>query len=191
MKRAEGSTAGKQSLGHSQDGPRDLGSRGWATLLIVDNAKRLAFVRAGKHREHEISANRRVDPGCAQNDMGGQGRPHGAFARLLALAIDRKRIDGVILDIGALFSPIEDVVGREMDQRNVEMRTGGRGGRSTVAVDGEGGSLFAFGQVDRGKRGGIDDEVWTQLADCGLRRFRLAKIDGLASVAEDLDAGGP
>ena len=51
-----------------------------------------------------------------------QRRAHGALAGLLARAVNPERIDRIVLPIGAALGAVEDIIGRDMDQRNAGIR---------------------------------------------------------------------
>ena len=91
--------------------------------------------------------------------MGGQAGADGALARLLAGAIDRGGIDGILLDIGAALAAVEDIVGRDMDQGRADGLAGFGQGRRPVAIDGEGELGLALGLVDGGVGGGVDHQI--------------------------------
>ena len=89
----------------------------------------------------------------------GRRRADGALARLLAGAIDRGGIDGILLDIGAALAAVEDIVGRDMDQGRADGLAGFGQGRRPVAIDGEGELGLALGLVDGGVGGGVDHQI--------------------------------
>ena len=83
----------------------------------------------------------------------------GALARLLAGAIDRGGIDGILLDIGAALAAVEDIVGRDMDQGRPDGLAGLGQRRRPIAIDGEGELGLALGLVDGGIGGGVDHQI--------------------------------
>src|SRR4029077_13524775 len=121
MKRAEFAAAGEEAPARRDDGPREFGGCRGAAPLVVDHADLAGFARQALHGANEILSFRRIDPGAAQNYMGGQDGAHGLLARRLAGAVDGKGIDGIFLDISAILATVEDIIRREMNQWYAEL----------------------------------------------------------------------
>jgi hypothetical protein len=132
-----------------------------------------------------------VDPRRPQNDVPVVAAADRAFALVLAAAVDRKRGDGVGFDVRPLLRSVEDVVRREVDERESAggAGVGERGG--SVAVHGERAVGFGFGEVDRGVGAAVHDDVGVGRADDrrearGVGEVRVGAPEG---VARDAEAG--
>ena len=173
------------------DGLGGVGRRGRAAALIVDDAEPVALGAEPQHRLDEIAADRAVDPRRPQDDMAVEALGDGGVARRLAGAIDRTGIDRVVLGVGAHLGAVEDVVRGKMDEGGADLaaRIGQRG--RAVAVDREGHVGLAFGLVDRGIGGGVDDDVRPHAGDVARDRVGSREIDLVALDKVDLRPGRP
>jgi hypothetical protein len=104
----------------------------------------------------------------------------------LRAAIGAERVRGVRLGIvfGGRLPAVEDIVGREVDEGDVETCRGAGHGGGTIAVDDEGAVRLVLGLVDGCVGGGIDDEVGPGRADGGLGLQRALEIEAKAFIAE-------
>src|SRR5208282_5343669 len=90
--------------------------------------------------------------------------PYGLFTGKLARPVDAERSNRIALHVGPLLAAVEDIIGRDVKERNGRLGAGrGEIGRA-VAVDREGGLALAFRLVDLRVSRGIDDKGW-----CGIR----------------------
>ena len=84
-------------------------------------------------------------------------RAHRRLARQLGAAIGPERRGGRIFRARSVARAVEDVIGRDMDERHALF--GRRAGHCAggVGIDGKGLGLGGFGRVDGGPCGGVDD----------------------------------
>src|SRR3569833_2139608 len=84
---------------------------------------------------------------------------HGLFARGLARAVDVDGIDRIVFHVRPLLGAVEDVVGGDVDQRDVRTCAGRGEMRRAVTIHRVGLIGFRLGLVDGGVRGGIHHHV--------------------------------
>src|SRR5208283_3817853 len=112
----------------------------------------------------EIIAEFSIDPGGAKDDMARRRRAHGRFPSRLGATIDAERRDRVAFDIRAWLLAVEHVISRDMDQRSLPRRAGGRDDTGPDFIPALCGVDFYFRQVHLGVGGGIYDERRPDLA---------------------------
>ena len=103
-----------------------------------------------QHRLDEIFAERAEHPGGAHDDVPAGDRPDMGLAGGFALCVDADRADRVVLAIGPVGGTIEDIVGREMHQRQADLGAGGGEVGGAVGVGREGPVALPLGPVDLG-----------------------------------------
>ena len=91
--------------------------------LVVDDAKLVALGAEPEHGLDEIGAERTIDPGCAQDQVLAVARADGALAGFLAARIGALRIDLVLLVVGNAGRAVEHIVGGDVDERQVRLRS--------------------------------------------------------------------
>src|SRR5215469_4099009 len=82
-----------------------------------------------------------------------------ALTGLLAAAIDVERVDRIVLKVWCRLAPVEDIIGRKMNERRRRFTAYLRNICRSGAIDRPGHFDLAFGAVDRGVGREIDDEV--------------------------------
>lgn len=108
---------------HEQrSGDVDGGSR--AAVLIRDDAQCRPFSSEPQHGLHEVCSKGAIDPGGAQDDVTRQRRADGTLTGLLAAAVDIDGADRVFFAIRFALSPVEDVIGRQVNQRGRRFSAG-------------------------------------------------------------------
>ena len=107
----------EHALGHHKDRFGEVGRIGRIALLVVDDLDRVAGAGEMQHRLDEVRAARAVEPGGAQDGVIGIGGADGGFASELGAAIGGARLGCVVLAVRAGLAAAEDVVGRDMDER--------------------------------------------------------------------------
>ena len=106
----------------------------------------------------EIRAERAVDPGRAQDRHARIGRGDRAFAGEFRAAIGADRRRGIVLAIGAVERAVEDIIGRELDERNASAAPPPRATAPAPSrIDRHRELGLGFGLVDGGIGGGVDD----------------------------------
>ena len=135
-----------------------IGGRGRATELVGDHRELVALTRQSQHRLQEILAVDAVYPRGAKDEVVRLRLAHARFAFGLGAAIDGERRDRIVLDIGAGFLAVENVVGGEVHERHAGVGTGSGedGGPFDIGSARELG--LVLGAIDRCVGGGIDDK---------------------------------
>ncbi len=105
---------------------------------------------------------RRVDPRGAHDEMPATGFMQRTLAGEFARAIDRERRRRIRLAPWHRAGTVEQIVGREVNHRNIVPCGPGcdRGGR--LRIDPERELALVFGEIDRGVGGRIDDQIRRQ-----------------------------
>src|SRR5260370_596186 len=122
----------------------DVAGAGRRADLVGDDPQDWALSGEPQHRLDEIAAVRAVDPGGAQDYVVGKSAAHGLIAGLLALTVNPEGLHRIILAIGALLGSVEDVIGREVDQRGQGIMTRGGAARGAAAMSGPAKVVFAL-----------------------------------------------
>lgn len=154
-----------------------------------------------------------MEPRGAQDDVSRVHRSNGLLAGELAPAIGVDRRRPVLLHIGSTLVAIEDIVRRDVDQRNAPARRLGGQTRRRLGIERKSSRLFAFRPVDLRECSRVDDHVprpcpdhsrepepveklecgtiGSEHVDCAPRRERLESFADLAGAAknEDLHSG--
>ena len=100
-----------------------------------------------------------VHPTGAQNQVLTAGRCNCSLARQLALAVDTQRVGGVVFGVRRRLVAVEHIVSGVVNQRNAQCRRFFSKHTGRNAIDGKCQLRLAFGQIHRGVRGRIDDQV--------------------------------
>src|SRR5258708_22476034 len=94
----------------------------------------------------------------------------------LAGAVSGERADRIVLGVGAGLRAVEDVIGREVDERSADLAAGtGERGRA-VTIDRESRVTLRFRLIDRGIGAGVDDDARPYRNDCPLHLIRVPEI---------------
>jgi len=165
-----------RGFGDGEDRLRKIAGRGRPPGLVVDDASLVALGAQPEHGLDEIGAERAVDPGRAQDQVLAVGGADGALAGFLAARIGALRIDLVLLLVRNAGGAVEHVVGGDVDEGQVRLRSLRGEHRGAVAVHLKGARLVALGLVDRGIGRGIDDDRRRVLGDCRGDCLRIANI---------------
>ena len=107
----------------------------------------------------------------------GQRRPNGHLSGGLRRPVNPERRNGIRFAIGTPGSPVEDIVGREMNERRADIATQPRQVLRPVCVDGERFRPVALGPIDGGICGRVDHHRGSTLAKGGLERGRHSDVD--------------
>ena len=157
-----------------RDRAGDVRRAGRGADLVGDDPQHRALSGEAQHRLDEIVPVRAVDPGGAQDNVLAQRLAHGALAGLLARAVNPQRIDRIVLSVGAALGAVEDIIGRDMDQRNAGFAARRRDIGRSDAIGGPSGIGLALGAVHRRIGGGVDDDVRADVGDCREHRLTAA-----------------
>src|SRR6266536_5655288 len=87
-----------------------------ASALVVDDRDFLALGSEGEHRADKVLPGPPEEPGAADDPAG----PHLALALELRAPVHGEWARLVRLDVGLTFATVEDVIGREVDDRRTE-----------------------------------------------------------------------
>ena len=117
-----------------------------------------------------------VHPAGAQNQTVSTGRCNCLLARQLALAVDTQRVGNIVFGVGRRLVAVEHIISGVVNQRNAQGRRFFSKHSGRDAIDGKCQLRLAFGQIHRGVRGRIDDQV--RLVGPNLR----ADLLGLAQI---------
>ena len=146
-------------------------------MLVADDRQPVAAFGPAQQAADEARAVTSENPRCPHHERGRQRIQHGAFACIFGGAVDTGRPGRVAFAIGAIQPPVENAVGRDMDQRQLGSGAGfGQRGR-TIPVQGEGRKRLAFRLVDRRIGGRIDDDGRTVPIEKAFDRIRLRQIE--------------
>ena len=137
---------------------RQIGRRRWRAELVGDDLDLVAGGGETDHRLDEILAMGAVEPGGAQDQVARRRLPNRRFPGRLALSVDADRRDRIVFAVSTRLGTVENIVGRNVNDRNAglvrrfaeHLRSGGIGL--------PGGLRLAFGQINLGIGGRIDDQ---------------------------------
>src|SRR6478609_7481928 len=129
----------------------------------------LAAITASSARAMSIVAIDAINPGCAQDRVLRMRRAHTPLAFLLAMAVCPERCHRIVLGVGVAFRAVEDVIGRDMQERDIQFRSGLREMPRCERIDCVGSLGFALRLVDGGIGGTIDDRARRRFAHIGER----------------------
>ena len=172
-----------QLPGDLQAGLRDVGGRRRPAHLVGDDGQPVALCPQPQHGLDEIRAMRRDHPGGAQDRVGPAGGAHALFSRELGAAIGVLRGNRVCFDPRVRAAAREDVIGRDMHQRDAACRAGLRHGRRRVPVDGRSLGLVLLGAVDGGPGGGVDHRAGVMRLYRGGTGRGIRQVGGVAAQA--------
>ncbi len=133
---------------------------GRTAMLVGHDPKAVFFAREPQHGFQEVVAERPEHPGGAQNDMPLRHRAHPGLALRLSFTVDAKRRKAVGFDIGLGFGSVEDIIGRDMDDRCAGRRRDASDDPRPFCIDRRGHRRFALRFIDRCIGGRIEDEMW-------------------------------
>src|SRR5215204_5392352 len=100
-------------------------------------------------------------------------------------SINAARRRGIGLEVRARLFAIEDIIGRQMDNRNAKLRGRRSNNACAVAVYCEGKVRFGFRPVNRSIRSWIDYDVWRKREEGLLDQVGANNIDVWAPGAAD------
>ena len=152
--------------------------------LIVDDGKFIALARKPHDGLDEIVTERAVEPGGADDQMIGRGGANLLLADQLAPPVGAGRSGRVVLAIGALADAIEDIIGRDVDDRNTALAGDAGQGAGGIAVEPHREVGLVLGLVDVGKSGRIDDHSGRDPVDRAGKRLGAPEIE-FGSSGED------
>ena len=144
------------------DGGRQIGGERRRPVLVVDEAQRRRRppARRSAVRDDVVA----VGPAQPARPDDGRAGPALALTGQLGGAVDRRRVRGVPLPVGAVGRAVEDVVGRHVD----DVRAHQRGGLGDVAgadgIHGVGRVDLGLAAFDRGERAAVQDELGAERA---------------------------
>ena len=101
----------------SHDSSGQVSRVGGRTYLIKDNSQFALLPTEAQHRLHEVVAEAAVEPGGADDESRGVGSQDSLFASEFCPAIDGVGACGEVFGIGGVGGAVEDVVGRDVDER--------------------------------------------------------------------------
>ena len=127
--------------------------------LVGDDADLLARLGKPQHGADEIRAEGAMDPGGAQDHAVLRARRDQKLALEFRSAIGACRAGRVVLAIGPIEPPVEDIIGREMNEGNAKPRRRLGDMAGAVRIDAHRQIRLGFRLVDRRIGGGVDDRV--------------------------------
>ena len=154
----------------------DIGGGGGTAALVRDDPQDRPLGREPQHGFYEICSVSPVHPGGAQDDVVWRRRSHGALAGLLAAPIDIERIDRIRLAVGLALAPVEHIIGRQVNERRPVLAAYRRNVGSSRTIDRPSRFGLAFGAVDGGISGEIDDQIGSFPRDHGAYGCRLGDV---------------
>ena len=169
----------------------DIGGGGRTAALVRDDAQDRPLGPEPQHGFHEICSICPVHPGGPQDDVVRRRRPHGALGGFLAAPIDIERVDGIRLAVGLALAPVEHVIGRQVNQRRRVLAAYRSDMSSSRAIDRPSRFGLAFGAVDRGISGEIDDQIGAFPSDRGAYGRCLGDVGRVPIERYELEPCGP
>jgi hypothetical protein len=169
----------RRHAGHSDVETRlgNVTRRARAAALICDHRQTVTLGCEPQNRPDKILAIGTVDPRRAQDDVPRISGPDPALARELAAAVGIERRHRILFDIGRALSPVEHIIGRDMDKRNPAMPGVGRKSRWRLGVDRERDRFIAFGTINVSIGGRVDDRTPRLRRDDPRDRSRIFQIE--------------
>ena len=167
----------EQSPGHHENAVSDVKRIGRRAELVGHHGNFRALVRQRQHGADEVLPKRAVDPGGAENDVVGLSRRDCPLTGQLASPVDVHRIDRIAFDVRTIESAVENIVGRQLNDRYFQARSGGGDRLGPAMVDGEGKLGLRFREIHSGERGGVDHEVGLKDRESCRNCLRARKID--------------
>ena len=119
--------------------------------------------------------------------MARQGLTHGLLSRSLALAVNAKGSDGIRFEISVRFGAVKDIVRREMDERRPRILANRSDDARTNRIAMMRELALAFGAVDLGVGGGVDDQGGLGCANGARDGGGVADIDAVARMRRQGD----
>jgi hypothetical protein len=132
---------------------------GGGAYLVVDDRKRVAFLRQPQHGFGKIAAARAIDPAGAENEMPASGLPDELLTLQLGAPVHTERPGGVGLAPRLVAAAVEHIVGGVVDQPGIAVSGFLRQYAGSQRIDGARAFCFVFGLVHGGVSPGIDDDV--------------------------------
>ena len=154
-------TGRRTNQGH--DLPGHLGGPGGLAILVVDHVDGRTLALQVDHRAHEARPVRPVQPGRPDYvARPGQAAEHRALGRQLGPPVGGPRRWDVVLSVGPLGGPGEDVVGRRLHQAGLHGRAGGGQIGCAAAVHHQRLLLMCLGVVHGGPGRAVNDHIRAQ-----------------------------
>ena len=124
-----------------------------------------------------------MEPGGPQNDVFFTALGDAAFSLKLGVPINAKRCSRIVLAEGSFCAAPKDIVRRNMNQRDVALRTSLRYTLCSVGIDGVSELRFRFRLIYSRVSGSIDHDVGRKpvegMKDCiGVEEVELGAPDG-------------
>ena len=123
--RAPDIVVGHETWRDREDRCGEIGRRRWASILVGYDAQLVALRCQFEHGFEKILAKLPVNPRGTQDHVHTRSRAHRTLACSLGSAVGVDRRDRVVLEVRPIFAAVEDIVGRDVDQRHI----GGRARR--------------------------------------------------------------
>lgn len=174
---------------NSQDSLRYVGRVRRRPDLVADNADLFARFRESEHCRQKILAFAVVDPACAQDRMLGRCSGHSQFAGKFGAPVNVDGRDCICLDIWRRFGSIEYVVGRNLNEGDVDCSGGlrQRAGRDTVDLHRQ--IFFLFRLIHHRVGGGVDKDIGARLLHQAIKILKIFKIKVWSAESENFDVG--
>ena len=151
-----------------------VGCRRWSATIFSGRL----LARAREHPLHEVAALRRaavqaVEPGGADDERAVAVGQRGVLAGELGERVDRARGGHVVLAVGLVAAPVEDVVGREVHEPRRAQRQLAHG------ADVDRPRLVGLGlaHVDVVERRAVEDDVGLDLVERAVQRRRVGDVE--------------
>jgi hypothetical protein len=174
------------------DGVGQVRRRGRGHHLIVDHPHRAGLAETD-HRLDEVAAlaagaRHSVEPGGADDEVARTEGANQVLARQFRGAVDTDRVGQVFFPVRNAAAAVEDVVGAEMDQREIELlgqacQVVGAGG-----VDRERGGRLVLADVHLVVRARIHDGVGPQRGENPAGTFQITDVQLGVGETGDLEA---
>ena len=118
------------------------------TVLVCHDADLGAILGQPQHGAHEVLAVGRINPGRPKHEVVGRSAGDPPFALQLGAPVGGDRSGGVGFEVGCALGPVEDVIGRQVQDRRTQFPRDRRQDAGTFGVEAKRGVRFALGLVD-------------------------------------------
>ena len=180
--------------GMGGDVGEQLGAGGRA-MLVVDDGERVPLGGQAEHGLGEVAAAGGIHPAGTEDEVAAAALADEVFAFELGTAVDGQGAGGRVFRARGVAAAVKDVVGGVMDEQRAA--PGGFAGEDArrEGVEGAGEVGFAFGFVDSGVGGGVDDQVGGDGVHGGGEAVGVGEVAGQARGAvvvegDDVTHGG-
>ena len=149
-----------------------------AAGLVLHHIKLVALGGGFEHGFHKIAAVFAEYPGAAHNRAVGVGGQRQQFAGELGLAVGALGCGRGGFGVGHFAAAVKHIIGGYVDEFGMHGAGGGGQARHGGGVDGKGFGALAFGQINGGVGGGVDNGVGLEIFNHIEHGFGIGDVEG-------------